>query len=195
MYYTEVKEESLLSIVSHLSSREIPSLADLFSLSLSLSGWKIARGSIWSTQSLICPLSKQPIRGQTEVASQPTQIFISSIKGLRRSDKTIERNFSATELDSRHYPGTSINPHRSTFRQLSCFVYNKLFINPRFFSSFRFVSVPLSVLWRWSYLSSLHLLCSAWFCCRTSHNRAAWVFASPPVRSQTPAAQNTTGSR
>lgn len=175
MYYSEVKEESLLSIVSHLSSREIPSLADLF-LSPSLSGWKIARGSIWSTQSLICPLSKQPIRGQTEVASQQTQIFISSIKGLRRSDKTIERNFSATDLDSHHYPRT----------------YS---INPGVFSSFKFVSVPLSVLWRWSYLSSLHLLCSAWFCCRTSHNRAAWVFASPPVRSQTPAAQTTTGTR
>lgn len=147
MYYREVKEERLLSIVSHLSSREIPSLADPF-LSPSLSGWKIARGSIWSTQSLICPLSKQPIRGQTEVASQPTQIFISSIKGLRRSDKTIERNVSATDLDSRHYPGTSINPHRSLFSQLSCFVHNKLLINPESFSSLKFVSVPLSVLWR-----------------------------------------------
>lgn len=121
--------------------------------------------------------------------------FISSIKGLRRSDKIIDRNFSATDLDSPHYQGSSINPHRSTFYQLSIFVYNKLLINREFFFSVKFVSVPLSVLWRWSYLSSLHLLCSAWFCCRTSHNRAAWVFANPRVRSQTPVAQNTTGTR
>lgn len=75
----------LLGFVNHLSSREIASLPDL-----SLSGWRIAIGYIWSTQSLICPLSQQPIRGQTEVTSWLTQSFSFNMKGLGgvSSDKT-----------------------------------------------------------------------------------------------------------
>ena len=47
-------------------------------------------------------------------------------------------------------------------------------------------SIPLFVLWPWSCLWSLLPLCSAWFCCSTSHSRAASESESPPVQSQTP---------
>ena len=46
--------------------------------------------------------------------------------------------------------------------------------------------LPFAVLWPRSCLWSLLLLCSAWFCCSTSRNRAASESGSPPVRSQTP---------
>lgn len=73
----EIKVEKLVSAEycdPPVQQGKIPSLADLF-LSLSLSEWKIASGYIRSTQSLICPLPKQPIWGQTEATSQLTQIF------------------------------------------------------------------------------------------------------------------------
>lgn len=61
--------------LTHLSSRKIPSLADQRALRVTLSllsPWSGARGYVWSTQSLIRPLSKHTIRGQAEVTYRQT---------------------------------------------------------------------------------------------------------------------------
>lgn len=52
--------------------------------------------------------------------------------------------------------------------------------------------LPGSVPSPWCGLCSPPPLCSAWFCCNTSHSRAASGSASPPIQSQTPLGKKNT---